>query len=112
MLADVITGTFAELLGSLASVLVLTLITRTRRRRAERHGVGPAEAEPQARPARTYTLIGTRAPDGHTMQLASSRPAGTVITRRVPGGRQQRFELTDAILSDGTYAADPLDGYW
>lgn len=64
------------------------------------------------RPTRTYTLIGTRAPDGHLVLLASSRPAGTVITwQEVASDRRQRFELTDAALSDGTFAAEPLDWY-
>ncbi|MEU8617315.1 hypothetical protein [Streptomyces sp. NPDC048623] len=46
------------------------------------------------------------------VQLASSRPAGTVITwQELATDRRQRFELTDAVLSDGTYAAEPLDWY-
>ncbi|MEV7565626.1 hypothetical protein [Streptomyces tanashiensis] len=60
----------------------------------------------------TYTLIATRAPDGHVVQLASSRPAGTVITwQESASDRRQRYELTDAVLSDGTYAAEPADWY-
>ncbi|MFG3348759.1 hypothetical protein ACGF1Z_27335 [Streptomyces sp. NPDC048018] len=59
-----------------------------------------------------YTLIGTRAPDGLVVQLASSRPAGAVITwQELATDRRQRFELTDVVLSDGTYAAEPLDWY-
>ncbi|MGW8784087.1 hypothetical protein ACWGNM_39325 [Streptomyces sp. NPDC055796] len=57
-------------------------------------------------------MIGTRAPDGNAVQTASSRPAGTILTRKGPAGeRHRRFELTDAILADGTYAAEPLDEY-
>ncbi|AYV31829.1 hypothetical protein EES41_34340 [Streptomyces sp. ADI95-16] len=67
-------------------------------------------AGPGGRPARTYTLVGTRGPDGQPVRIASGRAAGTVITRQEGRGRR-RFELTDAVLSDGTYAAEPLDGY-
>ncbi|WP_327380660.1 hypothetical protein [Streptomyces sp. NBC_01207] len=62
-------------------------------------------------PAHTPRSV-RRAPDGHTVQIVSSRPAGTVIARQGPAcDRRRRFELTDAILSDGTYAAKPLDRY-
>ncbi|MFD9474587.1 hypothetical protein [Streptomyces goshikiensis] len=112
MLNDVITGSIAELLGGLAVVVALGLAARARRRRGSRHGIAPGGDGAAGRAARTYTLIGTRAPDGHVVQIASSRPAGTVITRQDPTGlRRQRFELTDAVLSDGTYAAEPLDWY-
>ncbi|MEU2232609.1 hypothetical protein [Streptomyces vietnamensis] len=112
MLNDVITGSIAELLGGCAVVVAVALVARTRRRRGARRGTAPGGDGAATRPARTYTLIGTRAPDGHVVQLASSRPAGTVITWQEPASdRQQRFELTDAVLSDGTYAAEPLDWY-
>ncbi|MFD9269063.1 hypothetical protein ACFWB1_08350 [Streptomyces goshikiensis] len=55
-------------------------------------------------------MVGTRGPDGQPVRIASGRAAGTVITRQEGRGRR-RFELTDAVLSDGTYAAEPLDGY-
>ncbi|MER5775489.1 hypothetical protein ABT144_14565 [Streptomyces sp. NPDC002039] len=112
MLNDVITGSIAELLGGLSVVVTLGLAARTRSRRVGRRGVAPGGDGSAGRPARTYTLIGTRAPDGHAIQIASGRTAGTVITRPDPTGRRlQRFELTDAVLSDGTYAAEPLDWY-
>ncbi|WP_314254506.1 hypothetical protein [Streptomyces sp. DSM 40907] len=112
MLNDVITGSIAELLGGLAVVVAVGLDARARRRRGARRGTASGEDGAATRPARTYTLIGTRAPDGHAVQIASSRPAGTVVTRQEStGDRRQRFELTDAVLSDGTYAAEPLDWY-
>ncbi|MFJ5548568.1 hypothetical protein [Streptomyces sp. NPDC093225] len=112
MLNDVITGSLSELLGGLAVVVAVSLTARARRRRGARRDTTPGEDGTAPRPARTYTLIGTRAPDGHAVQIASSRSAGTVITRQEPtSDRRQRFELTDALLSDGTYAAEPLDWY-
>ncbi|MFI1285212.1 hypothetical protein ACH4U5_31410 [Streptomyces sp. NPDC020858] len=111
MLHDVITGSVGELLGGLALVLVLALTAWTRRRRmATRPDTPPDGGPAAARHARRYTLLGTRAADGHPEQVVSSRPAGTVVSQRGPG-RRQRFELTDAILADGTYAAEPLDRY-
>ncbi|MEV6734780.1 MULTISPECIES: hypothetical protein [unclassified Streptomyces] len=112
MLNDVITGSIAELLGGLAVVVAVGLVARARRRRGARRSAAGGEDGAAARPARTYTLIGARAPDGQAVQIASSRPAGIVITRQEPSSdRRQRFELTDAVLSDGTYAAEPLDWY-
>ncbi|WP_328792686.1 MULTISPECIES: hypothetical protein [unclassified Streptomyces] len=112
MLNDVIAGSIAEVLGGLAVVAFVGLDARARRRRAARRGTARGEDGAATRPARTYTLIGARAPDGHAVQIVSSRPAGTVIARQEPAGdRRRRFELTDAILSDGTYAAEPLDWY-
>ncbi|KOV22510.1 hypothetical protein ADK90_10685 [Streptomyces sp. XY413] len=112
MLNDVIAGSIAELLGGLAVIMVVALVARARRRRGSRHGTAPGGDEAATRPARTYTLIGTRAPDGHVVQLPSSRPAGTVLTWQEPSSdRRQRFELTASVLSDGTYAAEPLDWY-
>ncbi|MEV6583617.1 hypothetical protein AB0M92_36360 [Streptomyces sp. NPDC051582] len=112
MLNDVITGSITEIVGSLAAVVALGLASRARRRRGGRHGSWPGADASATRAARTYTLIGTRAPDGNAVQIASSRPAGTVITRQEQASeRRQRFELTDAVLSDGTYAAEPLDDH-
>jgi hypothetical protein len=44
------------------------------------------------------------------MQLTSTRPPGTVITRLIRG-HAERFELTDVQLYNGTFAAEPLDRY-
>lgn len=112
MLNDVITGSIAELLGSCAVLVAVALVGRARGRRRARRGTAQGGDEAATRPTRTYTLIGTRAPDGHVVLLASSRPAGTVITwQKAASDRRQRFELTDAVLSDGTFAAEPLDWY-
>jgi hypothetical protein len=108
MLTDLITGSLAELLGGLAVILLLALTERARRQRqAVRRGVAPTPCSPQAR---TYTLPGTLAPDGHPVRIVSTRPAGTVIYHPGRIGRDE-FELTDAMLSDGTYATEPLSRY-
>ncbi|WP_329127194.1 hypothetical protein [Streptomyces sp. NBC_01465] len=57
---------------------------------------------------RRYTLLRTAGQDGTPDQIPTTQPPGTVITHLV-GGCPQRFELTDAPLGDGTYAAEPLD---
>ncbi|MGW9070298.1 hypothetical protein ACWGQT_12755 [Streptomyces yangpuensis] len=112
MLNDVIAGSIAELLGGCAVVVAFALVARARGRQGARRGTAPGRDQAATRPARTYTLIGTRAPDSHVVQLPSSRPAGTIITWQEPASeRRLRFELTDAVLSDGTYAAEPLDWY-
>lgn len=59
---------------------------------------------------RRYTLLGTTTADGVPAQLLSTKPAGTLVTHRVDG-RDERFELTDTMLYDGTYAAEPVDRY-
>ncbi|MGW1534429.1 hypothetical protein [Streptomyces aureus] len=45
---------------------------------------------------------------GHPLQITTTRLAGTVITQNV-GGQERRFELTTALLYDGTFAAEPSD---
>ncbi|MFE7779229.1 hypothetical protein ACFU5O_36250 [Streptomyces sp. NPDC057445] len=59
---------------------------------------------------RRYTLLGTVTADGSPAQVTSTRPAGTIITYRV-SDCAERFELTDFLLYDGTFAAEPLDRY-
>jgi hypothetical protein len=39
-----------------------------------------------------------------------TRPAGTTITW-IANGQPERFELTDVLLHDNTFAAEPLDRY-
>lgn len=70
---------------------------------------GTYAAEPVHR-LRRYTLLGTVAADGNPVQHPTTRPAGTTITREINGVRE-RFELTNALLHDGTYAAEPMDLY-
>ncbi|MEV4190389.1 hypothetical protein [Streptomyces toxytricini] len=101
---DVLTGWTAEALGGLTVALVFFLLRRARRRRgAARPATQPV---PGAGALRTYTLIGVRAADGQPVHLPSSRPAGTVLTWPGPDGAGEQFELTDAVLPDGTYAAE------
>lgn len=107
MLTDLITDSLAQLLASLAVILLLALAERARRRRRARRGVDPT---PDSAQARTYTLPGTLASDGHPVRIVSTRPAGTVIYHVGLNGREE-FELTDATLSDGTYATEPLGRY-
>ncbi|CAK7281335.1 hypothetical protein ACNFR7_16390 [Streptomyces sp. RM1] len=57
---------------------------------------------------RCFSLLGTTGADGTPLYYETTRPTGCVVTRRV-GGLSQRFELTDAPLGNGTYAAEPLD---
>lgn len=59
---------------------------------------------------RRYTLLGTVGTDGNPMQIVTTRRPGSVINVNV-GGHRQRFQLTDARLPDGTYAAEPMDLY-
>ncbi|MCC2274913.1 hypothetical protein LKL35_05610 [Streptomyces sp. ET3-23] len=57
---------------------------------------------------RRFSLLGTTGADGTPLYYETTQPPGSVVTRRV-GSLPQRFELTDAPLGDGTYAAEPLD---
>ncbi|WP_328765356.1 MULTISPECIES: hypothetical protein [unclassified Streptomyces] len=109
MLTTILTGSIAELIGGLALLLLGVFATWFRHRRRAVRTSADAQAV-AGRQARTYTLLGIRAPDGHPVHLVSARTAGTVVTQRGPTGRQ-RYELTDAILADGTYAAEPLNRY-
>ena len=59
---------------------------------------------------RRYTLLNSTAPDGSPVVHLTTRRAGTVIRRDVGQGLE-RFELTKVQLSDGTYAAEPIDRY-
>ncbi|MER5757715.1 hypothetical protein [Streptomyces sp. NPDC002082] len=106
-----------ELLGGLGAAIIVGLAPWATRRWRDRRTVSPAPA-PLAIPGdtrvpeqvRRYTLLGTLTPDGSPAQITSTRPARTAIIYR-GGGQAERFELTDALLYDGTYAAEPLDRY-
>nr|WP_239105773.1 hypothetical protein [Streptomyces sp. SID8014] len=57
---------------------------------------------------RRFSLLGTTGTDGTPLHYETTRAPGSVVIRRI-GSLSQRFELTDAPLGDGTYAAEPLD---
>ncbi|MBC9714463.1 hypothetical protein H9Y04_18035 [Streptomyces sp. TRM66268-LWL] len=61
-----------------------------------------------ARVLRRFSLLGTTGADGSPLYYETTLAPGSVITRRI-GSLSQRFELTDAPIGDGTYAAEPLD---
>ncbi|WP_051859561.1 hypothetical protein [Streptomyces xanthophaeus] len=112
MLTDVLTGWTAETLGGLTLLAGAAAWGWLRRRRNQAGpGAAPAVAAGEAvRPVRTYTLLGARAADGQPVHLPSSRPAGIRVTWSGPAGAGQ-FELTDAVLPDGTYAAERVSAY-
>ncbi|MFB6577393.1 hypothetical protein ACFCYC_08100 [Streptomyces sp. NPDC056402] len=113
MLTDVLTGWTAETLGGLTLLAGAAAWAWLRRRRNQADlGVAPAIAAGEAvRPVRTYTLLGARAADGQPVHLPSSRPAGIWATWIGPAGKTEQFELTDAVLPDGTYAAERISAY-
>ncbi|MFF4647359.1 hypothetical protein [Streptomyces sp. NPDC001389] len=110
MLTDVLTGWTAETLGGLTLLAAAALGGWLRRRRTARTG-GSAPETADAPPVRTYTLLGARAADGQPVHLPSSRPVGARIIWRGPVGKGEEFELTDSVLTDGTYAAERVGPY-
>ncbi|MFF3675870.1 hypothetical protein ACFYYS_18080 [Streptomyces sp. NPDC002120] len=102
---DVLTGWTAETLGGLTLLGIGLLWRWLRRRRANGASARPARPSATTSPVRTYTLLGTRAADGQPVHLPSSQPAGMVVTWTGPAG-PERYELTDAVLPDGTFAAE------
>ncbi|MEU6212764.1 hypothetical protein ABZ891_23015 [Streptomyces sp. NPDC047023] len=113
MLTDVLTGWTAETLGGLTLLAVAAAWGWLRRRRTQTvPGAVPViAADGTVRSARIYTLLGARAADGQPVHLPSSRPAGTRVTWSGPAGKVEQFELTDAVLPDGTYAAERVAAY-
>ncbi|MGW7064948.1 hypothetical protein ACWGHM_41560 [Streptomyces sp. NPDC054904] len=113
MLTDVLTGWTAETLGGLTLLAGAAAWGWLRRRRNQpAPGAAPTIATGEAvRPARTYTLLGARATDGQPVHLPSSHPAGIRVTWIDPAGKAEQFELTDAVLPDGTYAAERVSAY-
>ncbi|MFJ4931571.1 hypothetical protein [Streptomyces sp. NPDC088736] len=109
-----------ELLGALGSAGVLGTLAWCcgiwRRRLGSRHTCAAPEAIPrpeldaQFRAIRRYTLLGTASGDGGAVQVMSTRLAGAILVWPV-GDRQERFELTDVQLFDGSFAAEPVDRY-
>ncbi|MEV7581684.1 hypothetical protein [Streptomyces erythrochromogenes] len=110
MLTDVLTGWTAETLGGLTLLAGAATWGWLRRRRTPATP-GPAPATGIVRQVRTYTLLGARAADGQPVHWPSSRPAGVRITWTGPMGKRDQFELTDAVLPDGTYAAERVSVY-
>ncbi|MFF5365429.1 hypothetical protein ACFY4I_39610 [Streptomyces scabiei] len=89
-----------ELLGGLGAAFVLAGLTWL-----ARWALGRRNGQ-----LRRYTLLSTVGPDGNPILHVTTRRAGTTITRDT-GGQRERFELTDVLMPDGTYAAEPLDRY-
>ena len=104
-ITEILTG-----LGSGLAVAIIVAGARCLARRArsvQQPSQQPASLN-AARMLRRYTLLRTANVDGTSKQYVTTRPPGKVITCRVEG-HPRRFELTDAPLGDGTYAAEPLD---
>lgn len=98
-----------ELLGALGSTgLISAVAWCLGRRRASRQAAPQPSTE--HRTIRRYTLLGTTNRAGGPVQMMSTRPAGAVLVWPV-GDRQERFELTDIQLVDGTFAAEPVDRF-
>ncbi|MET9852208.1 hypothetical protein ABZY57_04550 [Streptomyces sp. NPDC006450] len=110
MLSDVLTGWTAEFLGSLTLLVGAATWHRLRRRQTAVVSSTPPAAT-GVQPVRTYTLLGARASDGQPVHLPSSRSAGTRVTWKGPTGAKERFVLTDAVLQDGTHAAEKVSVY-
>ncbi|MCL7429824.1 hypothetical protein [Streptomyces sp. YS415] len=103
-----------EFLGALGAAVAMglgALIARTLRgtRPAPMPLAGPTVDQSKLA-ARRFTLLETTHISGETVQITTTRPAGTVITYR-SDDHAERFELTDIPLGDGTYVAEPLDRY-
>lgn len=92
------------LLSTIGAAAVIALASAAWRRLSSRR----ADAAPDGtRALRRYTLLRSVDPDGTPYQYETTRPPGTVITQRV-NGQSRHFELTDALLGDGTFAAEPV----
>ncbi|MFI9155685.1 hypothetical protein [Streptomyces sp. NPDC053367] len=98
-----------DLLSAIGAAAVIALASASWRRLSFRRAAAIAALD-ESRTLRRYTLLRTVGPHGVPEQYETTRPTGTVITHRVDG-RPQRFELTDAPLGDGTFAAEPVD-HW
>ncbi|GAA3797213.1 hypothetical protein GCM10022403_033920 [Streptomyces coacervatus] len=49
--------------------------------------------------------------NGNPIVHSSTSPAGTIIVLHLGASQAERVRLTDALLPDGTYAAEPVDRY-
>ncbi|MFC9219359.1 hypothetical protein ACFT8W_00825 [Streptomyces hygroscopicus] len=116
-----------EFLGALGSAAVIGMLLR-RVRRLTRQGTrtaappagdgiraetdagayGPERRGIALAKARRYTLRDAVTDDSFAIQVMTIRPVGTLITQTLTG-QEQHFELTDVGLSDGTFAAEPID---
>ncbi|SCF61305.1 hypothetical protein GA0115260_100293 [Streptomyces sp. MnatMP-M27] len=69
---------------------------------------GPERRGTDLAKARRYTLLDTVTDNGLPIQVTTTRPVGTLIAQTL-NGQEQRFELTNVRLHDGTFAAEPID---
>ncbi|MEU9662880.1 hypothetical protein [Streptomyces chartreusis] len=100
---NLIQESLPEIIGSLVVTgLVVTGGWLARRRAAQRR---PDTA------VRRYTVLNQADPSGNPIVLSTTYPAGSVVTLDLGTGGTERIRLTDAPLSDGTYAAEPMDRY-
>ncbi|MFF8681141.1 hypothetical protein ACF07F_24815 [Streptomyces sp. NPDC015237] len=111
---NVFTEALPEFLGALGAAMAVGLATFIARKlRGTRPALMPPSGPPgdQSAPAaRRFTLLETTQDNGGTVQITTTRPAGTVITYR-SDDLIERFELTDIPLHDGSFAAEPVDRY-
>ncbi|MEV7616157.1 hypothetical protein [Streptomyces sp. NPDC089799] len=109
LLTDALPGLLSATGATALAALGAAAWRRLQSRRMQgAQGAGTTAALAASRTFRRYTLLRTAVGGGTPDQYETTRPPGTVITYRV-NGHPQRFELTDAPLGDGTYAAEPLD---
>ncbi|MFE9933573.1 hypothetical protein [Streptomyces sp. NPDC005533] len=114
MLTDVLTGWTAETLGGphpAAGGRSMGLAPPAPGPGRPRRDPGAPGTTAAGQPVRTYALLGAWAADGQPVHCPSSRPAEVRVTWSGPTGKREQFELTDAVLPDGTYAAERVSVY-
>ncbi|MCM2387455.1 hypothetical protein [Streptomyces albipurpureus] len=112
---NILSESLPELLGAVGSAGVVGLIAWCvrnghRRRLSTPDAHGATDPAVSYRSIRRYTLLGTSDVDSGPIQVASTRQAGTIMVWQI-GARNERFELTNVYLDDGTFAAEPVERY-
>ncbi|WP_328663296.1 hypothetical protein [Streptomyces sp. NBC_00328] len=108
---NVVSETLPHVIGGLVVAALLGTVSwithRVRFRRTPKPTSITAPTAVQAG-LRTYALLGTTDSLGRAMLRDTTRPVGSIVVVTIDG-RVQRFQLTDAPLYGGTFAAEPLD---
>ncbi|MCC3655745.1 hypothetical protein LIX60_30665 [Streptomyces sp. S07_1.15] len=60
---------------------------------------------------RRYTVLNLVDPTGQPFIHSTTYRAGSIVNLNLGTGQTERVRLTDALLPDGTYAAEAVDRY-
>ncbi|MFD6297959.1 hypothetical protein ACFWFU_24400 [Streptomyces sp. NPDC060235] len=92
-----------EAIGGLVATGLAGVCAWVKKARAARRSVGTA--------VRRYTVLNVVDTVGLPIVHSTTCPVGVIVKVHLGAGHMERVKLTDAVLPDGTYAAEAIDRF-